>query len=205
MYQDELAQWNRDYDRGYSRYQDELAQWNANNDRAYGIYQDELTQWNKDRSYAADAMAQALAQSNYNQEWSYKVSQANKADAMDRIDAYLAAGGTVTNLDPSLIAASGYTSAELLQLQNYYQGQNYAGGGNVSSKTARASSPTKQQTTQTASAAYKNPGENVMAVLDNAYSAGDWASAKAFLNYATNTLGLTAEQVEAWNNRRRVE
>lgn len=142
-YLDELAQWNVEHGYATDAFDKALAQANYNREWDRGLYESDLSQWNKDYSYAVDAIDKALAQSNYNQEWDYKVTQASKADAMDRIQSYLSTGGMVADLSPSLIEASGYTQAELLQLQSYYQSLlNPAGSGGT--RYLRPSSPTKE-------------------------------------------------------------
>lgn len=156
-----LSQQNRNQEWDYTQFLNNLAQWNvehgyatdaidrtiaqANNNRNYdfGVYESDLGQWNRDYGYAVDAYDRGVAQGNYNQEWNYKVSQTEKTDAMDRIQSFLSTGGLAANIDPALIKASGYTQAELLQLQSYYQSLlNPAGSGGT--RYLRPSSPTKE-------------------------------------------------------------
>lgn len=170
-------------------------------DSDYNKYLDDLAQWNREYSYAADALSQALQQSNYNQEWDYSVNQANKNDAMKRIDAFLSMGGSLADLDPNLISASGYTQAELQQLYNYYQMQLNpygAGGGGGYQPRGRDSDPNP-----TPEAPVTSPGKDRMAILDNAYNAGNWKNDATFLNYATRNLGFDLDELEYWARRRK--
>lgn len=140
-YQDDLDKYYKDRDFGYGMYLDELGQWNTDVNRAYGIYQDDVSQWNNNRGFAADAISQDIAQSNRNQEWDYGVAQDTRNDARDRIDSFLAAGGRISDLDPDLVLASGYSSVEVKQLQDYYQSKlnGSSGGGSRSGGGGRKS------------------------------------------------------------------
>ena len=69
----------------------------------------------------------ALNQANYEREWAntldqqnYQRSQNERADAQSRISNYLAMGGNINDIDPSLLSAAGYTSAEVAALGSYY-------------------------------------------------------------------------------------
>ena len=53
----------------------------------------------------------------------YNQDQTAKAEAQDRVNAYLAAYGNVADLDPSLIRNSGYTQSELDTIARYYADQ----------------------------------------------------------------------------------
>ena len=175
-------------------------------DSDYNMFLNDLAQWNREYGYAQDALSQALGQANYNQEWDYNVSQADKKDAMNRIDSFLSMGGSLSDLDPALIAASGYTQAELQQLYNYYQMQlNPYGTGGKGGGGGRGRGGNDEEPTLPTYSAYQNPGQDIMATLDNAWSAGNWKNENVFLNYATRVLGIPLEKVEAWLNRRMVE
>ena len=50
-------------------------------------------------------------------------AETGKADARDRVNAYLAAGGSAANLDRALLQQSGYTDAELAAFEKYYAQQ----------------------------------------------------------------------------------
>ena len=60
------------------------------------------------------AMFNAQQKASYDQ-ISYTIAQEKKADAQKRVLNHILLGGTVDSLDPALIAASGYTAAELSQ------------------------------------------------------------------------------------------
>ena len=103
---------------------------NSANDTAYNRYLDELGQYNTDYSNAYGAYRDAVGDVKYNQEYTdsrsdYADSQAatSKADAQNRINAYLAAYGAVKDLDADLVSASGYTQSELNTLEKYYADQ----------------------------------------------------------------------------------
>lgn len=50
-------------------------------------------------------------------------AETSRADARDRVNAYLAAGGSAASLDPSLLRASGYSDAEIAAFEKYYAQQ----------------------------------------------------------------------------------
>lgn len=100
-------------------------------DSDYQRYLDQLAQYNGDRSYAYQVLSDALAQSNYNREWQntleqqeYNRGQASRNEAQQRIENFIAAGGSTANLDPALVESSGYSAAELAALEQYYATQN---------------------------------------------------------------------------------
>ncbi len=69
----------------------------------------------------------ALNQATYEREWQNQLEQQNYArsqnemnSARDRISAFLQLGGSINDIDPSVLAASGYSSAELAALGGYY-------------------------------------------------------------------------------------
>lgn len=61
-----------------------------------------------------------ISDQRYNREYADSVAATDKAEAKERVDAFLAAGGSAAKLDSSLIAASGYTTQEMEQLERYY-------------------------------------------------------------------------------------
>ena len=65
-------------------------------------------------------------------------SQTSQADARERIAAYLSMGGSLKNLDPQLIADSGYTAEELNAMEAYVNMQN----ANMSSTIGSANTGT---------------------------------------------------------------
>lgn len=50
-------------------------------------------------------------------------AETGRADARDRVNAYLAAGGSAANLDRALLQQSGYTDAEIAAFEQYYAQQ----------------------------------------------------------------------------------
>jgi len=74
----------------------------------YGLQEEQFNYTKEQNQTATDTEAAATA----------------KAEAKSRIDSYLSAGGSVSALDPSLIAASGYTDAELAAYETYHANQN---------------------------------------------------------------------------------
>lgn len=50
-------------------------------------------------------------------------AETGRADARDRVNAYLAAGGSAANLDRALLQQSGYTDAEIAAFEKYYAQQ----------------------------------------------------------------------------------
>lgn len=85
----------------------------------YGRYLDQLNIQSDRNSAALGIINQMMGyqQDKYNQD------QNAKAEAQDRVNAYLAAYGNVADLDPSLIRNSGYTQSELAALEQYYANQ----------------------------------------------------------------------------------
>ena len=102
----ENAQLAREYgQQEYQRYLDQLNLQNNRNSTALGII-------NQMMGYTSDQLNNKYAQ-----------DQNSKAEAQDRINAYLAAYGNLADLDPTLIETSGYTQGELAALEQYYANQ----------------------------------------------------------------------------------
>ncbi|NCB52863.1 MAG: hypothetical protein EOM54_13470 [Clostridia bacterium] len=112
-----------------AQYQSAVAQAIADNDlqKASTLYEDMVR---VEESMISTAQAQASLDTNADQT-KYERDQAQeatakedaataKADAKGRVDNYLAMGGNVASLDPALVAASGYTAAELAAQEAYY-------------------------------------------------------------------------------------
>ena len=115
---------------GYNRYLNELGQYNTDYSNLYNQYRDLIgdSQWNQNFQYQQNR--DSISDKRYDQEYAdsrsdYADSQTatSKADAQNRINAYLAAYGAVADLDPSLVSASGYTQSELNTLARYYAEQ----------------------------------------------------------------------------------
>lgn len=85
-------------------------------EQEYGRYLDQLNMNNDRNSYALDVINQMMG---YQQD-KYNQNQNAKAEAQDRINAYLAAYGSLADLDPALIEQSGYTQSELQLLESYF-------------------------------------------------------------------------------------
>lgn len=119
-YMEEAA--NNLEDRAYARFQDEQAdRYNrlgllrAIDDTLYSREQSER-EWD----YRADL--DAAEDGRYADETAYAQNQTAKNEAQSRINAFLEAGGDIEKLDPALVKASGFTSAELEQAKQYYRG-----------------------------------------------------------------------------------
>lgn len=103
-------------------------------EQEYGRYLDQMNMQNDRNSYALDIINKMMGyqQDKYNTE--YTQGQNAKADAQDRVNAYLAAYGSVADLDPDLVRNSGYTQSELATIEQYYKDQKKAeeakGSGN---------------------------------------------------------------------------
>lgn len=105
------------YDRAYNAWLNEgddmLTQYQMLGDLRddeYGRYQDAYSRWLTERDYAQGLADQA-----------YQRGLTEQDDARDRIYTFLAAGGSLDALDPSVISASGLTPAELSQIAAQYQ------------------------------------------------------------------------------------
>ena len=88
-------------------------------EQEYGRYLDQLNMNNDRNSYALDVINQMMG---YQQD-KYNQNQNTKAEAQDRINAYLAAYGSLADLDPALVRSSGYTQSELDTIARYYADQ----------------------------------------------------------------------------------
>lgn len=89
-------------------------------DRDYNRYLDELNRYYQERDYQYQLGRDEIADSRYDREYADSAAAAGKSDAQSRINNYLAAYGSLDNLDADLIAKSGYTKAELAALEQYY-------------------------------------------------------------------------------------
>ncbi|MEG1562885.1 MAG: hypothetical protein RR365_04040 [Bacteroides sp.] len=114
----------------YEKYADLLAQYNTDRNFDYGVYSD-------DKAYDYQTGRDDVEDGRYDTEWQYQTGQDSKNDAQERIGDYLAAGGNVADLDPTLISSSGYTQAELTALANY-AAQKAAGASKGSSGGGRS-------------------------------------------------------------------
>lgn len=87
----------------------------------------DLEQQQYERSIADRNWEYQMQQDAYNRQQDQMAYDRQTAgDMQSRIDAYLAAGGKVANLDPAMIAQSGYTTAELAAMESYYAAQQAA-------------------------------------------------------------------------------
>lgn len=118
----------------YNRFLDRLSQWNTeqgqqlqNISALSGLLDQGYGQYNTDRSFGYGVYADALARESQADSTAYERGQAERSEAQDRVNAYLAAGGDPAALNTELAAASGYTDAELAALQAYYAGQRTGG------------------------------------------------------------------------------
>lgn len=111
----------------YNRWYDITGLNNANRDRAVGILNDMLGY-----AYRDDDTA-------------YSRGMTARDEARDRIASYLGNGGSIGDLDPALITASGLTTPELTKLEAAYQqpAVSYSGGGSGSGSRSSGSSKDK--------------------------------------------------------------
>lgn len=131
---EDVARSMYDAERGQLQEDAQLAQRMA--DRDYNRYLDSLSQANTDRSYQYQLDRDAISDSRYEQEYADSTAADRKSDAQSRINAFLAAGGSLSALDQSLIDDSGLTQAELDVLAAYYAAQltpSYSAGGSYRS------------------------------------------------------------------------
>ena len=148
----------------YNRWYDITGLNNANRDRAVGILNDMLGY-----AYRDDDTA-------------YSRGMTARDEARDRIASYLGNGGSIGDLDPALITASGLTTPELTKLEAAYQQPvvSYGGGGSGSGSGSRSSN-------------YKD-------VLKQAQSYDKPAQAQEYLNMMVNQGYITADEAsEMWN------
>lgn len=107
----------------YSRYLNDLDQHNADRNFAYGAYRDQVADQQHAGEWAYKVGRDQISDNRYAQQRADDKATADKADAQARINAYLAANGSVDELDGDLVTASGYTEAELNTLGAYYADQ----------------------------------------------------------------------------------
>ena len=105
-------------------------------EQEYGRYLDQLNMQNDRNSYALDVINQMMGYQQDKANTQYTQGQNAKTEAQDRINSYLAAYGSVADLDPNLVRDSGYTQSELATIERYYADQKEkeaatgGGGGN---------------------------------------------------------------------------
>lgn len=146
----------------YNRWYDITGLNNANRDRAVGILNDMLGY-----AYRDDDTA-------------YSRGMTARDEARDRIASYLGNGGSIGDLDPALITASGLTTPELTKLEAAYQQPVYSGGGGGSGSGSRSS-------------AYKD-------ILKKAQSYDKPVQAQQYLNMMVDQGYITADEAsEIWN------
>ena len=116
---------------------------------AQGVGNQEYNRWmdiyglnadNRDR--AVNLLQNMLGYAYDDDALSYNRGLTAQDDARDRIAQYLGNGGSIGDLDPALITASGLTTPELTKLEAAYQtpAVSYTGGGGGSGSTERSSS-----------------------------------------------------------------
>lgn len=147
-------------DTQYSRYRDTMSDWRDDRNFAYGMYRDDIAddKWATEFNYGLSR--DQIADSRYDQEYSdsrsdleYERNQITKAEAQDRVNAYLAAFGSVSDLDNSIITASGYTNAELMALEKYYADQKAKQTASGDKGSSGGGSPSTTKPTLTAAQA----------------------------------------------------
>lgn len=129
-------------------------------DRDYNRYLDSLDQYYADRDFQYQAGRDQISDNRYNQQYADDNKANNKAEAQERVNAYLAAYGSVAELDPTLVSASGYTQSELATLEQYYadqraQEQAAAAKKNTGGGSGSGGGTTQQKPTLTAAQVLK--------------------------------------------------
>lgn len=125
----------------YNRYRNELNQFNTDRNFAYDSFLN-------DRNYAYQQDRDNLSDARYEREYSDARKQEEKEEAQNRIHAYLAANGKVSNLDQTLIQNSGYTAAELAALENQYAQQTRSNSGSTGARGSQSAEDSQMDTTQ---------------------------------------------------------
>ena len=92
-------------------------------EQEYGRHLDQLNMQNQQNSYALDIINQMMGYQSDKANNQYTQGQNAKAEAQDRVNSYLAAYGSVADLDPDLVRSSGYTQSELAAIERYYADQ----------------------------------------------------------------------------------
>ena len=90
-------------------------------DMEYSRYMDELGQRNTDRDYETDILGRLIDYGYQDDEISYEREQATRKEARDSIYYILSNGGSLADLDPEMITASGLTTAELNAYMKEYE------------------------------------------------------------------------------------
>ena len=103
-------------------------------------------------------------------------AETGRADARDRVNAYLAAGGSAASLDRSLLEASGYSDAEIAAFEKYYAQQ-----------LAAKKSTGKGEDTAKNSKLYKD-------ILSKAQKYDDYDDAISYLNRMVESGQITEEE-----------
>ncbi len=132
----------------YSKYADLLSQYNTDRNFQYNAHRDNLSDERYDKEWNYSVGRDQLADERYDREYADNQTAQKKADAQQRIQAFLAAYGKVSALDPELVKESGYSQAELAALEAYYTEQHnkelygYAGysGGSSGRSSSRSGS-----------------------------------------------------------------
>lgn len=86
-------------------------------DTDYGRYQDELSQFNADRNFAYSRERDALEDKRYDDNTAYTRGQAERAEARQSVQDYIATGRDPLRLDARLLEIAGYSDKELAGLR----------------------------------------------------------------------------------------
>ena len=124
---------------------------------AQGVGNQEYNRWmdiyglnadNRDR--AVNLLQNMLGYAYDDDALSYNRGLTAQDDARDRIAQYLGNGGSIGDLDPALITASGLTTPELTKLEAAYQtpAVSYTGGGGGSGTRSKAKTTDESEATQ---------------------------------------------------------
>ena len=191
---EEVARQMYENDRGDLLENAQLSQGLA--DRDYDRFLDSLDQFFANRDYLYQVGRDQIADSRYDQEYSdrrsdleYERNQITKAEVQERINAHLAAYGSVADLDPALVETSGYTASEMAALEQYYANQ----------QAQEAAAAAKKNTGSSGGGGDDTPQESdrYSDIRKNAMGYDDPEDAEAYLNRMVDGGYITAD--EAYN------
>lgn len=167
-------------------------------DLDYNRYLDSLNQFNTDRNYKYQVDRDKISDSRYDQQYADSTAASTKTDAQNRINAYLAAGGKVSELDKALIAASGYTASELTAQEQYYA-QQFAAANAASSGTRDSSDGSRRRSENPTSPDYTNVRKKAMS-YDNLNDAEDYLNRAVDNGYITSDEAYKIYMVDLGGN-----
>lgn len=104
-------------DTDYGRYQDELSQLNADRNFAYNRERDAISDTRYADELAYNRERDALEDRRYDESTAYTRGQAERAEARQSVQNYIATGRDPSRLDARLLELAGYTDEELAGLR----------------------------------------------------------------------------------------